>query len=227
MTGILYVVATPIGNMEDITQRALRVLSEVNLVACEDTRRSQLLLMRFGLKKRLVRYDDHVHDRAVPLLLETLAKGDSLALLTDGGTPAISDPGGRLVKEVIKQGGKVIPIPGPSAPIAALSVSGFPSDGFVFLGFLPRRKGRALRLLQQALGLGRTVAVLESPFRVLETMNLIAELSPEADVVMAREMTKLHEEFLRGKAVDLQQILPSRSIKGEVTLLIRGVPEDD
>lgn len=223
MPGILYLVATPIGNLGDITLRAIEILKSADILACEDTRRTEILMRHLGLTKRLERYDEHTHGPAGRKLLEALTLGKSVALVTDAGTPVISDPGGRLVQDAIAKGIRVVPIPGACSPVAALSASGFAVDGFVFLGFLPRRPGRARRALQEALGLGKTAVVLESPFRVLATLDLVAALSPNASVVVAREITKIHEEFIRGDIDTVRKEMNNRPEKGEVVILI-GAP---
>ncbi len=217
----LYVVATPIGNLSDITLRAIETLKSVDVVACEDTRRTEKLLSHLGFRKPLHRYDEHTHEASSRKILEMLRNGQSVALVTDAGTPAVSDPGARLVELVVQQNIRVIPIPGPSSVVAALSASGFSGDGFVFLGFLPRRTGKARRVLQDTLGLGRNLVLFESPFRVRKTLALIAEEAPDAQVIVARELTKLHEEFLRGNIVQVQNQLLERPEKGEVVVLIR------
>jgi len=218
VTGELFVVATPIGNLGDITFRAVETLKSVSLVACEDTRRTQKLLHYLGISKPFLRYDEHVHHRASAEIIDRLRGGADIALVTDAGTPTISDPGTRLVQDVVKEGFRVTPIPGPSSPIAVLSASGFGGNGFIFLGFLPRKEGPAKSLLQEALGLGRTVVVMESPFRVHKTLGLISKMGPELQVVVGRELTKLNEEFIRGRAAEVAERLTGRTIKGEVTI---------
>jgi 16S rRNA (cytidine1402-2'-O)-methyltransferase len=220
MSAVLYVVATPIGNLSDITYRAVETLKTVDIVACEDTRQSGKLLSHFGFSKPLVRYDEHTHEPASRKIIVHLQAGQSVALLTDAGTPAISDPGSRLVEAVVAAGYKVVPIPGPSAVAAALSASGFSGDGFVFLGFLPRRPGRARRELREALLLGKTTVLFESPFRVEDTLSMIAEIAPNARVIVARELTKIYEEFLRGDSSGVIEQLKKRPQKGEVVILI-------
>lgn len=217
----LYIVATPIGNLGDITLRAIETLKSVDVIACEDTRRTEKLLSHLGFRKPLHRYDEHTHGPSSKKIIEMVRSGKSVALVTDAGTPAISDPGSRLVEDAINAGIKIIPIPGPSSVTAAMSASGFSGDGFVFLGFLPRREGRAKRVLQEVLGLGKNAVLFESPFRVRQTLNLIAEVMPQAHVAVARELTKLHEEFLRGPVADVQNQLLERPEKGEVVVLIR------
>jgi 16S rRNA (cytidine1402-2'-O)-methyltransferase len=221
MSGILYVVATPIGHLDDITLRAVKTLQSVDLIACEDTRHSLKLLSHLGLQKPLVRYDEHCHDRVCHRLLKELSMGRSVALITDAGTPGISDPGRRLVEAARNEKLTVVPIPGASSVVAALSAAGLPGEGFVFLGFLPRKKGKALRLLQEALRLGKTVAVLESPFRVVDTLSWIEAQSWSLNIVLARELTKIHEEFLAGDAKSLREHLQSREKIGECVLLLQ------
>lgn len=221
MSGILYLVATPIGNLGDITLRAIETFKSVDVVACEDTRRTEILLRHLGIRKPLMRYDEHTHGKASARLVDDLKAGKSIALVTDAGTPAVSDPGNRLVREVVHNQIKVIPIPGPSSVLAAVSASGLVDDGFIFLGFLPRREGRARRVLQEGIGLGKTIVVFESPFRVDATLKLIEELSPAAEVVAARELTKLHEEFVRGTVAQVRALIKERPQKGEFVLIFR------
>lgn len=216
----LYLVATPIGHLDDITFRALNTLKAVDLIACEDTRRTQTLLRHFGFHKPLYRYDEHTHEKGVHKILGELNAGHAVALVTDAGTPGVSDPGARLVHEVIKAGKKVVPIPGPSSVTAALSASGFSGDGFVFLGFLPRREGRARALLQEALGLGKTVLFFESPFRIKATLERLASIAPHAPVIIGRELTKIHEEFIRGEAQSLKDEIAKKEPRGEYVVMI-------
>jgi len=220
MIGTLYVIATPIGNLSDITLRAIETLKKCDVIACEDTRRTEILMQHLSLRKPLQRYDEHSHDKSSRQILKMLAEGRTVGLVTDAGTPAVSDPGRRLVAEVVQAGCPVVPIPGPSALTALLSAAGLPGEGFTFLGFLPRREGRARRALQEALGLGRNVVIFESPFRVVSTMDMVAGMSPEAPVVIGRELTKIHEEFVRGTAVAVLEKMKAREVKGEVVILI-------
>lgn len=220
MTGELFVVATPIGNLGDITYRAVEILKTASVVACEDTRRTQKLLNHLGLATPFMRYDEHVHQRATEDIIRRLQAGAQVALVTDAGTPTISDPGTRLVAEVVKAGFRVTPIPGPSSPIAALSGSGMGGNGFIFLGFLPRKEGPAKSLLRESLGLGRTVVIMESPFRVHKTLETIAKVDPQLYVVMARELTKLNEEFIRGPVQDVSERIKARTLKGEIVIVI-------
>jgi 16S rRNA (cytidine1402-2'-O)-methyltransferase len=220
MTSSLYIIATPIGNLSDITLRAIETLKLIDILFCEDTRRSENLMRHLGFKKRMFRYDEHTHQRASHQVIEFLKQGISVALLTDAGTPGIADPGARLVSEVVKAGFSVIPIPGPSSVAAALSASGLPGDGFIFLGFLSRKPSKAKRALQEAIGLGKTVVLFESPFRVAATMDLIAAMIPQAFVVVAKELTKIHEEFIRGEVEFVRQELKKRPEKGEFVIMI-------
>lgn len=223
MPRTLYVVATPIGNLQDITLRAVDTLKAVDFIACEDTRHSAKLLHHLGIEKPLVRYDDNVHEKAAPFIIDRLRRGQDGALVTDAGTPGVSDPGSRLVAMAAKEGIPVIPIPGPSSPVAALSASGLGQSGYIFFGFLPRRTARARRALQEGLGLGKTAVILESPFRLLETLDLIKDVAPEARVVVARELTKIHEEFVRGTVDEVKARFLDKPIKGEIVVLVENV----
>lgn len=220
MPSALYAVATPIGNLSDITLRAIETLKACDVIACEDTRRTEKLLSHLGLSRPMVRYDEHTHESSSRRIIDMLRAGKNVALVTDAGTPAVSDPGSRLVAEVVGAGIRVIPIPGASSVVAALSASGFSGDGFTFLGFLPRRPGRARRLLQAAMGLDRTVVFFESPFRAAESLEMIAAMAPGSRVVVGRELTKIHEEFLRGDPQTALAQLKTRPEKGEVVILV-------
>jgi 16S rRNA (cytidine1402-2'-O)-methyltransferase len=216
----LFVVTTPIGNLEDLSPRALRVLKEADAVACEDTRHTAGLLQRFALRKPLLRYDDHVHRREAPRLLERLRRGQNIALVTDAGTPGVSDPGGRLVAEAVAAGVSVVPVPGPSAPLALLAASGFPAHEFAFLGFLPRKPGPLRRALRDG-GEGRTVVFLESVQRLRPALEGVRDVFGDAPVVVGRELTKVHEEFLRGTAASLLEALAARTdLKGESVVAV-------
>ena len=218
----LYLVATPIGNLEDITLRALRVLKEVDLIACEDTRQTQKLLNHYGIHTRTVSYHEHNEMTKAAELVVDLEGGAKIALVTDAGSPAISDPGFRLIHLAIRHHVPVVPIPGASAFLAALVASGLPTDSFRFSGFLPAKSGQRRKILENMRDSERTQVFYEAPHRVLETIEDIVELlGSERHVVVAREVTKLHEEFLRGRAADVLDQLKSRGeVKGEITLLI-------
>ena len=218
----LYLVATPIGNLEDITLRALRVLKEVDLIACEDTRQTRKLLTHYGIQTRTVSYHEHNEMTKAAELVVDLEGGAKIALVTDAGMPGISDPGFRLIALAIRHHVPVVPIPGASAFLAALVASGLPTDSFRFSGFLPAKSGQRRKLLESVRESPRTQVFYEAPHRVLETLAEIIELmGTERYVVVAREVTKLHEEFLRGRVVDVFQELEKRGeVKGEITLLI-------
>lgn len=218
----LYLVATPIGNLEDITLRALRVLRQAGLIACEDTRHTQKLLNHYGIKTSTISYHEHNEAERAAELVEQLTKGARIALVTDAGTPSISDPGFRVVKEAIERGIPVIPVPGPAAVVAALGVSGLPSDSFCFRGFLPAKRGARRRELEAIRTSTSTEIFYEAPHRLKETLEEIVKvLGSRRPIVIAREMTKIHEEFLRGEAGSVLRLIDSREIaKGEITLLI-------
>jgi len=222
-TGTLYVVATPIGNMDDITLRALKVLQAVDWIAAEDTRRTGRLLAHHGLQTRLVSYHEHNERQRTGELLERLARGESIALVSDAGTPAISDPGYVLVHEAVQQGIPVSPIPGPSAVISALSAAGLPTDAFLFLGFPPRKSGRRQQELLSLAAESRTLVWYESPRRIARFIEEVHAAFGERSAVIGREITKRYEEFLRGSLSELVGTLKGREdIKGEITLLVSG-----
>src|SRR6266436_4929173 len=223
----LYLVATPIGNLEDITLRALRVLKEVDLIACEDTRQTQKLLSHYGIQTRTVSYHEHNEMTKAAELMVDLESGAKIALVTDAGMPGISDPGFRLIALAIRHHVPVVPIPGASAFLAALVASGLPTDSFRFSGFLPAKRGERRTLLEGIRDSARTVVFYEAPHRLLETVEDVVEvLGAERHVVVAREITKIHEEFLRGRAGDLLKQFKSRGdVKGEITLLVGKVEE--
>src|ERR1700736_6090858 len=225
----LYLVATPIGNLEDITLRALRVLKEVDLIACEDTRQTLKLLSHYGIKTRLVSYHEHNEMTKAAELVVDLEGGAKIALVTDAGMPGISDPGFRLITLAIRHHVPVVPIPGASAYLAALVASGLPTDSFRFSGFLPAKRGERRTVLESIRTSPRTQVFYEAPHRLVETVEDIVEvLGGERHVVIAREVTKLHEEFLRGRAQELLENLKTReAVKGEITLLIGKAEEGD
>jgi 16S rRNA (cytidine1402-2'-O)-methyltransferase len=218
----LYLVATPIGNLEDITLRALRVLKEVDLIACEDTRQTQKLLSHYGIQTRTVSYHEHNEMTKAAELVVDLEGGAKVALVTDAGMPGISDPGFRLIALAIRHHVPVVPIPGASAFLAALVASGLPTDSFRFSGFLPAKGGQRRKLLESICESPRTQVFYEAPHRLLETLADVVEvLGSERHIVVAREVTKLHEEFLRGRAGEILDQLKKRGeVKGEITLLI-------
>jgi 16S rRNA (cytidine1402-2'-O)-methyltransferase len=220
MSGTLFVVATPIGNLEDISTRALRVLREVDLVACEDTRRTRALLSHFGIHTQTVSY--HEHNKVVRgrEIIGALGDGRSVALVTDAGTPGISDPGSVLVQEARGAGVTVVPVPGPSAVAAALSAAGMPADRFVFDGFLPVKPGKRVNRLRALRDLCTTVVVYESPHRIVAALGAIRDVFGEVDVVVARELTKRFEEIVRATPTEHLERLRAGAIRGEFTLVL-------
>jgi 16S rRNA (cytidine1402-2'-O)-methyltransferase len=221
--GRLYVVATPIGNQDDITLRALKTLAQVDLVAAEDTRHTGRLLSCHKIKAHLISYHEHNEKERTPELIARLKTGGTIALVSNAGTPSVSDPGYRLVKEAINHGIKIIPIPGVSAVTTALSVSGLPTDSFVFIGFPARRRGKRLSQLKELVNEPRTIVFYESPKRILDLLDEIIQIMGDRYAVLSREMTKLHEEFMRGAISEILFRLKNRpSIKGECTLLLTG-----
>jgi 16S rRNA (cytidine1402-2'-O)-methyltransferase len=224
--GRLYVVATPLGNLEDLSPRALRVLREVALVACEDTRRTGLLLRARQIATPLLSCFEHNERERVPRILERLQAGDDVALVSDAGTPGISDPGYRLVRAARAAGLPVLPVPGPSAVVTALSVAGLPTDRFLFVGFLPARGAARRRAMEPLKALPFTLVFYESPLRLLETLHDLAELLGPRDAFLCREATKLHEEYLPGSLLSLAAGLAERSaLKGECVLVVAGADE--
>jgi 16S rRNA (cytidine1402-2'-O)-methyltransferase len=219
--GTLYLVGTPIGNLEDVTLRALRILREVPVIAAEDTRHTRTLLAHYDIHKPLISYFEQVEQKRLGTLLERLREGD-VALVSDAGMPGISDPGYALVRAAIAAGIPVVPIPGPSAPIAALAASGLPTDQFVYLGFLPRRSSDRRKLLGEVTAEPRTLIAFETPHRLLAVLDDVEAVLGDRPVVVARELTKLHEEFLRGTANRVRQQILGAPIRGEITLLIGG-----
>jgi 16S rRNA (cytidine1402-2'-O)-methyltransferase len=225
----LYLVGTPIGNLEDITLRALRVLKEVDVIACEDTRQTQKLLNHYAITTRTTSYHEHNEMTKSAELVKEMQEGASVALVTDAGMPGISDPGYRLIALAIRHRVPVVPIPGASAFLAALVASGLPTDSFRFSGFLPAKRGERRAALEAVKSSPRTLVFYEAPHRVVEALEDVVEVLGEArHVVVAREVTKLHEEFLRGRAGDVLENLKARAaVKGEITLLIGKASEED
>ena len=223
--GTLYIVATPIGNLEDISLRALRILSEVNVIAAEDTRHTRKLLTHHGISRQLVSYREHNKRRQAPYLLTLLQAGQHVALVTDAGTPGISDPGYFLLQVLISQGIPIVPIPGPTAAIAALSIAGLPTDRFVFEGFFPPKGGKRRQRLEALRDEPRTIIVYESPYRLLRLLEeIVTHFGAKRRVVITRELTKRFEEVIRGTALELLEALQGRTIRGECTVVIAGSP---
>ena len=224
----LYLVATPIGNLEDITLRAVRILREVDLIACEDTRQTRKLLHHYGITTRTVSYHEHNEMTRAAELVMDLEKGISVALVTDAGMPGISDPGFRLISLAIRHHIPVVPIPGAAAFLSALVASGLPTDSFRFSGFLPAKKGQRRKLLESVRESPRTQIFYEAPHRIVECLeDVVAVLGEDRHVVIAREVTKLHEEFIRGRVSEVLETIASRPMKGEITLLIGKAEHDE
>jgi 16S rRNA (cytidine1402-2'-O)-methyltransferase len=217
----LYLVATPIGNLEDITFRAVRILKEVPLIAAEDTRTSKTLLKAYQIDTRLTSYHDHNKEKKVSRLLDHLQKLD-LALISDAGTPAINDPGFYLVKAALDAGHQVVPIPGASAPVAALSASGFPTDNFLYLGYLPRKTKGRLDLFNEIKELPWTLVFLEAPHRLIQSLEDIQSILGDREIAVARELTKIHEEIFRGPVSEVYDHYQQNKPRGEITLIISG-----
>jgi len=218
--GKLFVVGTPIGNLEDITLRAIRILKEVDQIACEDTRRTQKLLNAYKITTHTVSYHEHNEMTRAPELVIQMEEGSNIALVTDAGMPVVSDPGFRLVHLAVRHGIPVIPVPGASAFVAALAASGLPVDKFRFLGFLPSKKGERRKALEELREPVRTLVFYEAPHRLLEMLKDVREILGEREVVIAREVTKVHEEFVRGTLGAALEGLKKRPVKGEITVLI-------
>ena len=216
----LFVIATPIGNLEDLSARAIRILGEVQAIAAEDTRVTARLLARHGIRKPMLSYRAPVERRGLPRIMAALDEGD-VALVSDAGTPGVSDPGQALVTAAWAAGHTVVPVPGPSSITAALSIAGYGGPGFTFLGYLPRKPGEMRRLLQSLEDDPRPAVAFESPYRVLKSLALIAEALPERSITVTRELTKVHEEVLRGTAAEVAAALGDRA-RGEFTLVISG-----
>jgi len=224
--GILYLVATPIGNLEDLSPRAVRVLRESVLIAAEDTRHTGILLKHFDIKSPLTSYFEHNKIHKLDRILEALTTGD-VALVSDAGTPAINDPGYELVKAALASGFDVRPVPGPSAPISALSVSGLPTDSFLYLGYLPHKSSDRRKTLTQIASLHYTLIFLESPHRIVDSLEDILAVLGDRQICVAREMTKLYEEFWRGSVSGAIEYFKSKEARGEFTLVIEGQTVQD
>jgi len=219
-SGCLYIVSTPIGNLEDITLRALRILKEADLIACEDTRQTLKLLSHFDLHTRLVSYHEHNEITRAPELVIELEQGAKIALVSDAGTPAISDPGQHLVALALRHNIRVVPIPGASALVAALAASGMPNEQFLFVGFLPARQSERRKALRELAGQSATLVLYEAPHRLLDTLEDAEEILGNRPAAIARELTKIHEEILRDHLQDLAAAARRKPLKGEMTILI-------
>jgi 16S rRNA (cytidine1402-2'-O)-methyltransferase len=222
----LYLVSTPIGNLEDITLRALRVLSSVDLIAAEDTRKTRRLLDAHCIKAQMISLHDHNKEKRAPGLLKRLANGESIAIVSEAGTPGISDPGYYLVKLALSGGVRVIPVPGACSIVAAIVASGLPTDRFLFEGFLPRKAGRRQKKLTELVSEPRTIVIFESPQRLLRTLEELKKFCGSRPCVVAREMTKRFEEFARGTVEEVLEHYRAKSVKGEIVILLKGDSDD-
>lgn len=222
--GNLYIVSTPIGNLEDITLRALETLKKVDLVLAEDTRRSGVLLNHYSIKKPFLSFHEHNEEERTPEVLKNLEEGKDIALISDAGTPTLADPGFKLVRECVRKRISVYSVPGPSSILAALVTSGLPTDSFSFIGYVPKKEGKRKAFFEKIARLAdlkTTVIFFESPYRLVRTLKELNTIFPEKEVVIARELTKIHEEFIRGKVKDLLEKFEGKSTKGEITILLR------
>ena len=224
MMGNLYIVATPIGNMEDMTQRAVKTLSEVDVILAEDTRRSGRLLKYFSINTPLISFYEHNEDKKISEVIERLKKGENIAQITDAGTPTISDPGFKLVRECVRNKIKIIPVPGPSSIISALVASGLPTDSFTFLGYLPKKEGKRKifydKIRKLLYDIKTTVIFFETPHRITKTLAEIEKNFPENNLAVARELTKVNEEIVSGEVKEVVEKLRDRKLKGEITLVL-------
>ncbi len=217
--GHLFVVGTPIGNLEDITLRAISTLQNVDLILAEDTRNSKKLLSAHNIDTKMMSYHEHSNEKETKRIISLLLDGKNLALISDAGTPTISDPGYGLIRDCIKKEIKIIPIPGASAITTAMSVSGLPSDSFTFFGFLPQKKGR-IKKIKELLNVDNTIILFESPFRLEKTLNQLKEYLGNRSVVVGRELTKLYEEIIRGNLEDVIKYFSQSKVKGEIVIMI-------
>ena len=224
MTGTLYIVSTPIGNLKDATYRSLELLSDVDLIAAEDTRRTGILLKHYEIKTPLTSFNSYNQAKKSDRLIARLKEGHNLALVSDAGTPGVSDPLYHLVRAALAEYVSVVSLPGPSAVLAALTVSGLPVNRFVFEGFLPRKKGRK-KLIEDLVQEKRTIVLFESPHRIAKTLNELYQAMGDRKAVLARELTKIHEEVIRGTLEDLAVVAEEQKLKGEITLVISGAPK--
>ena len=217
--GHLFVVGTPIGNLKDITLRAISTLQNVDLILAEDTRNSKKLLSAHNIDTKMMSYHEHSNEKETKRIISLLLDGKNLALISDAGTPTISDPGYGLIRDCIKKEIKIIPIPGASAITTAMSVSGLPSDSFTFFGFLPQKKGR-IKKIKELLNVDNTIILFESPFRLEKTLNQLKEYLGNRSVVVGRELTKLYEEIIRGNLEDVIKYFSKSKVKGEIVIMI-------
>lgn len=218
---MLYIVSTPIGNLKDISLRAIEILNSVELIAAEDTRRTNVLLMHHDITNRLISFNDHNKEKTTPRLIQLLKQNKDIALVSDAGTPGISDPGFYLVREAVKENIQISPIPGPTAMISALICSGLPTDKFTFYGFLPKSTKKKIDIFNSLKTKKETAIFYESPYRIIKTIDVMNEIFPEKNIVLARELTKKFEEFMYGTVNELYKKLKDKTIKGEIVLILQ------
>jgi len=221
-SGTLYLVSTPIGNLEDITHRAVRILGEVDLIAAEDTRKTRILLNHYNIKKPLTSYFEHNERFKTETLIRALQEGKNVALVSEAGTPTVSDPGYRIVHEALRQAVGVVAVPGVCAAVAALSVSGLPVHRFAFEGFLPPKSGKRRNVLQNLAAEERTLIFYESPYRIMAVLHDMIDILGDRNAFLAREMTKLHEQTIHGPLSVITDHLDTKKVKGEITLVVEG-----
>lgn len=218
---MLYIVSTPIGNLGDISQRAIDTLKDANLIVAEDTRRTINLLKHLGIeKKRMTSFDRHSEKRKTPYIIAELKEGKNIVLVSDSGTPGINDPGEYLIREAVKEGVTVSPVPGPNAIISALVCSGLPTEKFTFYGFAPKKEKQKKKFFEEIKGKKETKIFYESPYRVIDTLRLMSEMMPDAKMCIARELTKMHEEFIRGTVKEVFERIRDKNIKGEIVIVL-------
>jgi 16S rRNA (cytidine1402-2'-O)-methyltransferase len=220
--GTLYLVATPIGNLEDITMRGVRTLQEVDLIACEDTRTSRILLNHYGINKPVVSYHNFNERQASERIIGRILEGQNVAVISDAGTPSISDPGFIIVREAVRQGINVVAIPGPAAMIMAVAVSGLPTDAFIFYGFLPQTSGKRRAILESLVDRRETMVFYESPYKIHKLLDEVFEVIGNRKAALCREMTKKFEEIIRGDIETIRGQLAEKKVKGEITLVVQG-----
>lgn len=224
--GILYLCPTPLGNLEDVTLRALRILRDVSVIAAEDTRHTRKLLSHFDIHTPLVSYHEHNKTVKIPVMIDRLLQGESVALVSDAGTPGIADPGEELVREAVRSEIPVVALPGPVAAVTALSASGLPASEFLFLGFLPARGTKKSALINRAVEVESTVIFYEAPHRLEKTLEALAQCCPERQLAVARELTKIHEEYVRGTVADVLRHFVQNPPRGEITVVMHGKEQE-
>lgn len=216
----LYIISTPIGNLADITLRALETLKQLDLILAEDTRRTSKLLSHYNIKNKIISYNDFNKHKKTPMIINFLKNNKNIGIVSDSGTPGISDPGFYLVRECVKNNINIIPTPGPNAAITALISSGLPTDSFSFYGFLPKKEKAKEDFFKKIKNEDKTIVIYESPYRLIKTLKIMSEITPNKEICIARELTKKFEEFIRGTAFEIYSKIKYREIKGEIVIII-------